>query len=103
MVGVSRQLHAILHGFDPVRIGPAPGPYDSAVVAQVFGRFVTQNRPLLTSPAYPGMFMANGIPEVRLLSTTDMLPFNEIANMLRRHLVLLDIVPVPPGGPNQPP
>lgn len=96
MVGLSRQLHKLLHDFDPNRIGPTAGPYPNALVADVFSSYVVQHRHLLTSPAYPGHCVASGIAELHLIMGIDHCPFNTVAIYLRRHMVLLDIVGAAP-------
>lgn len=106
MVAMSRPLHALLHAFDPNLIGPATGPYSTTVVSQAFARFVLVNRHQLVPAAYPGMFIASAIPEIRLIFNTDMFPFNEMARRLRLNMILLDIQLPPQGGavvPQPPP
>jgi hypothetical protein len=96
MVGLSRPMHALLHQYDPNRIGPTPGPYSHALVADVVSSYVVHHRQVLTNPAFRGYCIATGIPEFRLLVGKDRFLFNELASLVRKHMVLLDIVDAVP-------
>ena len=94
MVGLSVLLHQLLHEFDPERIGPSPGPYSHSVIAESFSNYIVTNRQILTDPALRGYLIARRIPELRLIVGQDQFKFNELAPLLRKHLMLLDIVDV---------
>jgi len=92
IVGMSRQLHQLLHTFDPTVIGPNPGPYSSRLVTQAVTTYIVSHRARLTSPEQKGYCLARNVPEFRLIAGQDQFLFSELAGVLRRHLVLLDIV-----------
>ena len=92
LVGLSRQLHDLLHKHDPAVIGPQPGPYSNAVVTKVFSSYMARNRHQLSRPGESGIIYTSNIPEFRLIMGREQLPFSDLAAVLRRHLVLLDIV-----------
>lgn len=92
IIGLSRQLHQLLHTFNPTVIGPKPGPYKSSLVTQVVTNYIVSHRARLTNPAQKGFCIARNVPEFRLIAGQDQFLFSDLASILRRHLVLLDIV-----------
>jgi len=92
LVGLSRQLHMLLHTFDPVSVGPNPGPYRHNIITQVVSSYIVSHRARLTSPIQKGLCIARNVPEFRLITGQDQFLFSDLAGILRRHLVLLDIV-----------
>ena len=91
LVGLSRQLHALLRSHDPQAIGPYPGPYNHAIIVKIFSNYIAHHRHEITDPNKKGVIFPSNIPEFRLIMGRDQLLFSEIADPLRKHLVLLDI------------
>ena len=92
LIGLSRQLHQLLHQFDPTKIGPTTGPFRHPKVVDVISSYVVRHRQLLMDPAARGMCQAHRIPEFRLIMGRDQFLFSEMASLIRKHMVLLDIV-----------
>jgi len=92
LVGLSRQLHALLRSHDPEAIGSHPGPYNHAIIVKIFSNYIAHHRHEITDPNRKGVIFPSNIPEFRLLMGKDQLLFSELADPLRRHLVLLDII-----------
>ena len=90
-VGLSRQFHQLLHSFEPASIGPSHGPYPNSLITQVFSRYIVANRHLLQRPNIRAVIFTDRIPEFQLVVGKEQLLFSEIAAMIRKHLVLLDI------------
>jgi hypothetical protein len=92
IIGVSRQLHQLLHDFAPDLIDDRPGPYRQKVVEEAFSRYIASKRLILINPGQPGICQARAIPKLRLILGHDSLPFSHLANSIKKHLVLLDII-----------
>jgi len=92
IVGLSRQLHQLLHEFSPDLIDERPGPYRQAIVNEAFSNYIASNKPLLITADQPGTCQAKAIPSLRLILGCDKLPFSQLTTSLKRQLVLLDIV-----------
>ena len=91
LVGLSRQLHAMLHRHNANLIGPAPGPYKHQTAVQAVRDYIIQNRHLLIHPNQKDVIIAMAIPEFRLIIGQDKIPLANLADFLKRHLVLLDV------------
>jgi hypothetical protein len=92
VIGISRQLHQLLHNFSPDLIDDKPGPYRQKVVEEAFSKYIAHNKVTLINPVQPGICQARAIPELRALLGQDSLPFSQLAVSIKRHLVLLDII-----------
>lgn len=92
MLGMSRQLHSLLRAFRPTVIGSEPGPYRHTTISEVFSDYVIQNRQILVDSNDRGACQAHKIPELRAIVGRDRFLFSEMAAVMRRHLVLLDIL-----------
>jgi len=92
LVGLSRQLHALLRSHDPEAIGSHPGPYNHAIIVKIFSNYIAHHRHEITDPNRKGVIFPSNIPEFRLIMGRDQLLFSEIADPLRKHLVLLNII-----------
>lgn len=103
IIGLSRQLHRFLRLFDPVSIKPEPGPYRHDVICKVVSALIVHHRQLLMVPGQRGTIRVANIPDFRAICGRDEIQFNELAKILRRHLVLLDIArPQQTGAQNNP-
>jgi len=91
LVGLSRQLHAMLHRHNANLIGPSPGPYKHQTAVYAVRDYIIQNRHLLIHPSQKDIIVAMAIPEFRLIIGQDKIPLADLANFLKRHLVLLDV------------
>jgi hypothetical protein len=92
VIGISRQLHQLLHNFSPDLIDDRPGPCRQKVVEEAFSKYIAHNKVILINPVQPGICQARAIPELRALLGRDSLPFSQLAVSIKRHLVLLDII-----------
>jgi hypothetical protein len=92
VIGISRQLHQLLHNFSPDLIDDRPGPYRQKVVEEAFSKYIAHNKATLINPVQPGICQARAIPELRALLGQDSLPFSQLAVSIKKHLVLLDII-----------